>query len=356
MIETPFASMTTMMTNSVLGQFPAVLGQAIAIGYEEQGSQYDPTTTLLVVLGAIVFLVLLFGVNWFTRFGRIARATAKESVRQPVFLAMLATSLIILLVNVWVPYFSMGDDTKMFKECGISTILICGGLLAVWIASTTITEELEGKTAMTLLSKPITRRDFILGKFMGILQTVAMYMVVVGITFIALTPYKTYYDTREAGKRVELLKWETMEMGSNVVIDIPYLGTEVLDSTLQLPPILLLTFMEIAILASIAVAIATRLPMAVNFTICLTIFVVAHLVPVLVRMSVEQNRLEIVSFFARLLGTIFPALDTFSMSAAITQGSAIPGIYVGTIAIYTLCFCSAMVLVSFILFEDRDLA
>jgi len=60
----------------------------------------------------------------------------------------------------------------MLMDCGLATILICGLLLAVWTSSTSIAEEIEGKTAMTLLSKPINRRQFIVGKYVGIMSAV----------------------------------------------------------------------------------------------------------------------------------------------------------------------------------------
>ena len=71
------------------------------------------------------------------------------------------------MVNTFLPFFSLGEDIKMLKDCGLATILISGLLLAVWTASTSIANEIEGKTAMTLLSKPINRRQFIVGKYIG---------------------------------------------------------------------------------------------------------------------------------------------------------------------------------------------
>ncbi len=100
-------------------------------------------------------LLVLFGVNYFTRTGAIARATTKEAIRQPVYLMLLVVGSVIMWAKLLDPFFSLGDDTKMFIDCGLATILICSLLVAIWTASLSVAEEIEGKTAMTLLSKPI---------------------------------------------------------------------------------------------------------------------------------------------------------------------------------------------------------
>ena len=98
----------------------------------------------------------------------IALATAKEAIRQPAFfvLAFLAGSS--LIVSIFVSYFTFGEDIKMYKDTGITTISFSCLLLALLTASSSVAEEIEGKTAITLLSKPINRRQFIIGKFLGI--------------------------------------------------------------------------------------------------------------------------------------------------------------------------------------------
>ena len=73
-----------------------------------------------------------------TRAGIIARATAKEALRQPVFSLLLVVSLMMLVLNTFVPFFSLGDDVKMLEICGLATILISGMLLAIWTSSMSI--------------------------------------------------------------------------------------------------------------------------------------------------------------------------------------------------------------------------
>ncbi len=98
----------------------------------------------------------------------IALATAKEAIRQPAFFVLAAIAGFWLIASVFVAYFTFGEDIKMYKDTGLTTISFACLLLALLTASSTVAEEIDGKTAITLLSKPINRRQFIVGKFLGI--------------------------------------------------------------------------------------------------------------------------------------------------------------------------------------------
>ena len=72
-------------------------------------------------------------------------------------------------------------------------------LLALLTASSTVADEIEGKTAITLLSKPINRRQFIVGKFLGIeLGVFVPSMCLLGALFATGVWYKFAYDMRES--------------------------------------------------------------------------------------------------------------------------------------------------------------
>ena len=69
---------------------------------------------------------------------------------------------------IYIPYNTFGEDVKMYKDSSLMTIMVLAILVAVWTASVSVADEIEGRTALTLLSKPISRRQFVLGKFLGI--------------------------------------------------------------------------------------------------------------------------------------------------------------------------------------------
>lgn len=324
-----------MQMSSLVSGIAWVLGQA--------GGDAAPAVVRVSPLGLAdlaVGVVVLGILVWFlykTRGGIIARATTKEAVRQPVFILLALIAVAVIVLNTFLPFFSLGEDVKMAKDCGLATILISGMLLATWTASTSIADEIEGKTAITLLSKPVNRRQFVIGKYVGILVAVGWLFLPIVIAFLASIFYRAgYYDPHESSQS---------DINNNLV------G---LLEVIQVFPGVILIFYEAAVVAAISVAISTRLPMIVNMVCCLVVFVIGHLTPVMVQAGVLKNVL--VEFFARLFATVLPALDSFNISASIATGSIVPREYLAWSGLYCVAYSTMAILLAFILFEDRDLA
>ena len=268
----------------------------------------------------------------------IALATAKEAIRQPAFFVLAFIAGSSLICSIFVSYFTFGEDIKMYKDTGLTTISFACLLLALLTASSTVAEEIEGKTAITLLSKPINRRQFIIGKFLGIeLGALAMF-VILGVLFGAGVWYKQIYDMREAAGGVA----ETAQSWAQVK---------------QVLPGLALGFFEVTVLAAVRVAISTRLPMLVNLVVCIAVFFLGHLSLVLVEATSQGQVNELVSFMARLFAWALPSLEFFNAGPAISTGAVIPWVgYVIPALGYCVLYSGAALLFAFLLFEDRDLA
>ncbi len=270
----------------------------------------------------------------------IAFSTAKEAVRQPAFWALAILASLWLVISIFLPYFTFNEDIKMYKDTGLATILLAGLVLALLTASSTVAEEIEGKTAVTVLSKPITRRQFIVGKYLGILIAVLALFLLLGVVFCVGVYYKAGYDLAEGGGQVEELQRS-------------------LPHVLQVLPGLVLAFFEVAVLSAVSVAISTRMPMIANLVVCLSIFFIGHFTPVLVEATSQagQQRNELVAFMARLFSWAFPSLEFFNAGPAISTGAVVPWVaYVLPALGYAVMYSGAALLFAFLLFENRDVA
>lgn len=98
----------------------------------------------------------------------IIRNTFFESVRQPIVLVLLIVSTLMMIVANLTATFTMEDDQKMLIDIGMGTVFMFGALLAAFIATNVLTREIENKTVLTVISKPVSRPIFILGKYLGV--------------------------------------------------------------------------------------------------------------------------------------------------------------------------------------------
>jgi ABC-type transport system involved in multi-copper enzyme maturation permease subunit len=265
----------------------------------------------------------------------IALATAKEATAQPLYLLALVLGACLLLLFIYIPYNTFGEDVKMYKQSSLMTIMVLAILVAAWTASVSVADEIEGRTALTLLSKPISRREFVLGKFFGIVWANFLMFVILGTWLLILVSYKVVYDARETSNPEPNWQLCSAEM-------------------IGIVPGLVLSFMETIVLTAISVAISTRLPMLPNLVICGAIYVLGHLGPLIVQSSVGQN--EFVAFFGQLIALIVPVLDHFNVEAAVAGGVPVPGSYLAWAALYCVLYSAVAMLLALILFEDRDLA
>jgi ABC-type transport system involved in multi-copper enzyme maturation permease subunit len=318
-------------------------------------------------------LILIFGLMLLVwpRGGTVALAAFREGYRQPMFWLLFVGTVLFLAASMVIPYFTFGDDFKMMKQLGFDVIMLVTVLFCVLAASISVSEEIEGRTAVTLMSKPVTRRQFLLGKYFGTLLAGAAMTLLLGLIFNWALYIKPYFDRLEDAVDPLVIQAQNLvtpplqglvpgtEAKTFMKGAAAYAG-ETLANTLGLA----LGFGQVMVLLAIANSLATRLPMVVNLVICLVFFFLGHLAPVLVQVSqaLEQQggALTLVSFLAQLFDKLLPALEFFSTSQVVIRETPLDlgpfAAYVGSVLVYAGLYSAIALLVGLILFEDRDLA
>lgn len=116
----------------------------------------------------------------------IARNTFVESVRQPIYLIVLLLAGALQVFSTWSTAYSMGysdsaevsKDNKLLLDIGLATVFVAGMLLAAFIATAVVSREIESKTVLTVVSKPISRASVVLGKYLGVAGAIVVAVVV----------------------------------------------------------------------------------------------------------------------------------------------------------------------------------
>lgn len=120
----------------------------------------------------------------------IARNTLLESLRQPIVLVIVLLSGFLQYLNTAISAYSMSyrnvagevtSDDKLLFDIGLGTVFLAGILLASFTATATMSREIENKTVLTVVSKPVGRPTVVVGKFLGV--SAAMLLAV--LTMVA---------------------------------------------------------------------------------------------------------------------------------------------------------------------------
>jgi hypothetical protein len=320
--------------------------------------------SLFADLFILAFWVLL---QLWPKGGAIARAAFLEGVRQPLFWLIFGIGLALLTISSFLPYFTFGEDYVMVKELGYDTIMLCAVLFGAFAASVSISEEIEGRTAVTLMSKPVSRRDFLLGKFCGILLASAMMIALLGTWFEGVLLHKRWFDKMDP-EPPALWIIATLDR-----LQLPAQASDLLGGVLlwanhtwETLPGLIMCSANVMVLVALAVALATRLPMVVNMSTVLVVYFLANLAPVLVEIGNKAQQespgpvSQMLGFVARLFDTLLPGLDYFRVGPVIVTDVPLSTpeffVYVATVGVYGLLYTAIVLVLGLVLFEDRDLA
>src|SRR5574344_150874 len=98
----------------------------------------------------------------------IAKNSFMELLRQPIFLILMSASSAFIVFLAATPSFALGDDVKLVKTSTMAILLLSGIFAAVLAATSSLADELKGGTALAVLSKPVSRISFLLGKLIGV--------------------------------------------------------------------------------------------------------------------------------------------------------------------------------------------
>lgn len=127
----------------------------------------------------------------------IIRNTFLESVRQPIMLVILFAATMALILCIPLSAFTMEDDQRMLIDIGLATVFLCGTLLAAFIATNVLGQEIENRTALTVISKPVGRPVFVVGKFIGVAAALTLATIYMSFVFLLIEQHKVLQTARD---------------------------------------------------------------------------------------------------------------------------------------------------------------
>lgn len=119
----------------------------------------------------------------------VAGAVFKESVRDRVPYSMVAFAVLLIAASYLISQLTAGQDLKIIKDLGLAAISWFGLLIAIFIGIGLVSKEVERRSVYALLAKPLTRGQFILGKYAGLVFTLVVNLSAMAVAFAAVLAY-----------------------------------------------------------------------------------------------------------------------------------------------------------------------
>jgi len=285
--------------------------------------------------------------------------TFRETVRRPFYFVLLGTGAAAILATLPLPLFTFYNDTDMYKDLGLSFVLLFVLLMALTAAATSIASEVEEKTAQTVLSKSVGRWQFIVGKYLGVMTAVGLGLLLLGVVFTAAVYYRVRLDANVI---------ERIYARGGIGQDVEAFRARQIAQALTVIPGLALILLQVGVLAAVATAISTRISPAASVGLSLVLFLVGHLTVFLESARhvfrgaagvVRQGILALVPFLEifnlneKLSRSMLTPFDAGSPGAA--DWSAIWA-YVGWAALYALAYIILALGVGIVLFRRRSIS
>src|SRR5882672_4720606 len=259
------------------------------------------------------------GVAW-RRVAAIARNAFREAVRDRVLYNLVVFVLLLIAGAIFLGELSAGQEAKVIVDLGLSAILLFGVFIAIFVGVSVVYKEIERRTVYAIFAKPVTRGEFLIGKYLGMTATLLVNIVVMGIGLsLALMFIRRGYDP------VVLRIW--LAVG--------------------------LIYLEICVITAVAILFSSFSSPTMSALITFVVFVIGHFTSDLKTLSGSTSTLP-----GRLLFTalyyLLPNFANLSFITPAANGESPQLAFVVVNCFYSLLYILVLLAASTLIFKSRN--
>jgi ABC-type transport system involved in multi-copper enzyme maturation permease subunit len=247
----------------------------------------------------------------------IALNTFKEAIKDRILYLVFFFAAVCLIFSRLLALLTVGDQMKIITDVGLAAISLFGALMAILIGTGLVYKEIDKKTIFSLLSKPIHRYQFLLGKFFGLILTLFVMLSLMAVIFLLILFLHTFQ-----------VEWRMF-----VVI--------------------FLIFIELSLVTSVAILFSTFSTPILSSIFTLAFYLIGHFA-----WGLETLITKIQSGFLKLLAQIFytllPDLENFNYKTEIVHHLPIPANAFFLSTLYGVVYTVFILALATFIFRKRD--
>ena len=254
----------------------------------------------------------------------------KESVRDRVPYNLAFFAVLLIASSYLLGQLTAGQDVKIIKDLGLAATSVFGLFIAIFIGIGLVSKEVERRSIYSLLAKPISRPQFIVGKYAGLVLTLAVNVAVMTVALYVILGVLTYITAPQLRSA-----W-----------DAPGIDPAMLKAVA-------LIFVQLMIVTAIALFFSTFSTPLLAAALTFGLFVVGHFNADLKNFDkIVESQPAI--WLARGVYHVIPDFSAFDVKMEVVHGLPVPAGYLAATTAYGLAYIAALLVVSVLIFSRRD--
>jgi ABC-type transport system involved in multi-copper enzyme maturation permease subunit len=301
----------------------------------------------------------------------IAMNTYREAVRGRVLHALLALALATTAYSLVIATLSLHQEPRVIADLGAASISLYVVIVAIVLGATSLHREIEHKTIFPILARPLRRHEYLIGKYLGTVVTLAVFVAIDGGVVLALLGFEAGQKATTLGAALGLLMAVLVGMllrarFTRVFVVIPWSIAFFATMALLSAPAgaerqlviasMLLSVCEVSIVVAVATLFASFSSPALTAVFTLGVFLVGRSTDTLAKLPVRYFG-ETVRNLGRGMSHVFPNLQIYVPPRPLLLGQvsdvSLPT-FIVTAASYALFYAGTLLVVAALAFRKRD--
>ncbi len=280
----------------------------------------------------------------------LAVNTLTELVRLKIFYFLLIFALLLIGSSVFLLQLSFQDQFQMLKDLSLGAMSIFTSLLAILATAGLLPKDIEDRTLYTILAKPVSRLEYLMGKLCGVVLLLLVAMILMGAMFAAVLTWRAHVVRGEilaSGANQEVIAQQLVDLHATAFNPNLWAGGVVI-------------YTKACLLASMTLFISTFASSSL-FTIIVSVVVyfIGHLQATARDYWQASKTLAGVGVFTKaflaIVSVVFPDFQLFNLVDEIVVGTAVPAVLLfKTIGLGLTYFCIYL-LAAFFVFSSKEL-
>jgi ABC-type Na+ efflux pump permease subunit len=288
----------------------------------------------------------------FGRIAAIASNTLLELVRQKVFYFMLVFAMLGIGSSFFASGWKFAEQFQVLKDVSLGAMSVFSWLLATLATAMVLPKDLEDRTLYTILAKPVSRLEYLIGKFLGV-----VFLLFLAISLMTVVFYVVLFAREQAA-----IAETTGDFGGNITPELQAALTEIRQNAFSpgLFTAVLVIFTKAAVVASLTLTISTFATSWI-FTVMtsIAVYIIGQVQPIAREYWLEEVPAAQVSVltkaFLGIASVIFPDFRLFNVVDEIVVGNAVPNWMLTQTFGLGFGYVFIFMLVGYVCFAHREL-